>query len=68
MRCICYNLLNMRGWVKEQAANKPSKPMDYDQDDSYFNEGEQHSKTSAINFARSSNILGTSKYGLPMIA
>ena len=41
----------MRGWVKEKASNQQSKPRDYDQDDSYFNEGDHQTKTSAINFA-----------------
>ena len=57
----------MRGWVKEEKlAGQTQKSKDYDDDDSYFNEGQQPPKTSAINFARSSNILGTSKYGLPV--
>lgn len=63
----------MRGtnnWYKEVNRNdqKPQQKKDMEGDDSYFGEDFTQQKTSAIGFARNSNILQTNKYGLPVPA
>ena len=58
----------MKNWARESnKGERNARPKDHDEDESYFNDDSQSAfkTTSAISFARNSNILSTSKYGLP---